>query len=407
MGLASGLGLLKGFVFAAVIGSHDFGLYALALLVGQYGQFAANLGIFNVIQTRLPQAYGRGDADVEDQIRTALASLAVSTTVTMAPYFAFVAFVIPTSSDVRTVLLLAGVLTVLGSALEFYLAVLRAQRRLDSLARLYVVRSVTALLVGIVAGASFGFRGVLCAEAAALLLVAVLGTRNVPLRPRLRAGSQVLALVRIGSPLMLVSMLFTASVSLDRLFVASSLPADLGQYTFAALVVVGWLAVGSIVAQLVVPQILFDRGAGVRAADLSRRMRRYMSLVTVTGILGALMLYLVISLVGTRLFPEYESGLKIMPIMFLGGAASMLALPVMVLQALRPAWALLSSGAALVLLVAGSTLTLAYDPSVTHFALVFAGAQIFGTVVAVAALEAEFRRQDRAQPASWRPSRGR
>lgn len=389
MALAAGLGLIKGFVFAGVVGSLDFGFYSLAILVGQYGQFAANLGIFNVIQNRLPQAYGRGDAGVEDQVRTALASLAVTTTLMMTPYFGIVAFVAPVSGDLRATLLLAGVVTVLGSALEFYLAVLRARRRLQPLARVQLVRSGLALTAGIPLGAALGFGGIIGAEALALLVAALIGIREVPSAPRLRAGADVLALVRVGLPLMLVNILIVAGVSIDRLFVASVLPDDLGQYTFSTLVVVAWIAVAGIVNQVVVPQLLFDRGAGAGATLLRRRIRRYMSAVAVVGVVGAALLRGVIELVGDRVFGDFEAGLDIMPVMFVGGAASMLSLPVLVLQALRPRWALLVSGTVLTLLTAGSTVVALGEPSLTRFAVAFAASQLAGALLAVAAVEAE------------------
>lgn len=389
MALAAGLGLIKGFVFAGVVGSRDFGFYSLALLVGQYGQFAANLGIFNVIQNRLPQAYGRGDTGVEDQIRTALASLAVTSTVTMVPYFVIVAFVAPVSGDLRTTLLLAGVITVLGSALEFYLAVLRARRHLQPLARAQLARSVLALAVGIPAGAALGFGGIVGAEALALLVAALVGIREVRLKPTLRAAAEVLALIRIGLPLMLVNIMIVAGVSIDRLFVASVLPDELGQYTFSALVVVAWIAIGAIVNQVVVPQLLFDRGAGVDATLLRRQIRRYMGAVVVVGVAGVALLAGLIELLGDRVFGDFEAGLDIMPIMFAGGAASMLALPLLVLQALRPRWALLVSGSVLALLTVGSTVVSLGEPSLTRFAVVFAGSQLAGALLAVAALEAE------------------
>lgn len=398
MALAAGLGLIKGFVFAGVVGSRDFGFYSLALLVGQYGQFAANLGIFNVIQNRLPQAYGRGDAGIEDQIRTALASLAVTTTVTMSPYFVIVAFVAPVSDDLRTTLLLAGVITVLGSALEFYLAVLRARRRLQPLGWIQLVRSFLALAVGIPLGAALGFGGIIGAEALALLVAASVGIREVPSTPTLRAAAEVLGLVRVGLPLMLVNVMIVAGVSIDRLFVASALPDELGQYTFSALVVVAWIAIGGVVNQVVVPQLLFDRGAGADAALLRRKLRRYMGAVVVVGVVGVALLTGLIEIVGDRVFSDFKAGLDIMPIMFAGGAASMLTLPLLVLQALRPRWALLVSGSVLMLLTVGSTIVALGEPSLTRFAVVFAGSQLVGALLAVAAVEAVLDGR-RARPA--------
>jgi hypothetical protein len=204
-------------------------------------------------------------------------------------------------------------------------------------------------------------------------------------------------LVRAGGPLMLGNVIVTLSVTADRIFVASALPDDFGQYAFASLVVVAWLAIVGMLDQAVAPRLLHDYGAGQSLKEVRNEAIKLAVGFTALGGLGLLALLAVKGPVERGWLSEYAQGLDAMPILWLGGMLMLLAFPAFVLGAIRPTWLLIASAIAAVVAIGGGAVLAAGDPSLTDFAWLFVASRATALVTLGVALGLETR-GNRASP---------
>ncbi|HEX6389569.1 MAG TPA: oligosaccharide flippase family protein [Solirubrobacteraceae bacterium] len=379
---ASVLGLIKGLVVAKVVGIEDFGYYGLVLVVAQFGTYVATWGVLNATFIRVPQAIARGEPGIERQESEALSVLLATCAITVAVYVAALA-AIPFDGAVREALLLAAVLAV-GQALgEYVLLLLRVRSALDVLGRLMVVRSVGVLVVGVAAGALFGYGAVVLAELVALAITTILARRARlhTLAPRRFPIDEAKSLVRFGAPLMVAELLSAAALTVDRLFVAGAVPDDLGHYVFAAQIVTVWVAVIGILSQWLSPPLLHAYGGGSPAGEVWRTSLRITAVILAGGAAGFAALHASIWLLGDVLFAEYARALDVMPILYVGGLLGALAFPGILLQALRPSRTLAASALGALVCVAGGIALTAGDAGLEAFAWLFVASQAVTTAM--------------------------
>lgn len=392
MTCASALGFLKGVVFAKVLGAPEFGYYGLVVVVLQSGIYLSSVGFLSALNNQLPVALGRAGGDTRELIDRSLGALLLASAATSTLFLVVVAFA--ASGDTRTALALAALVTFATVVSEFFVLLLRVERRLVPLSSAYLTRALLAIGLGAGAGAAWGFEGVVASEIAALALVVAI-SRRVWLRTvRVRRPtlSGVRWLLRWGAPLMVANTLVGATFTVDRIFVASSLPDDFGQYAFASLVVIGWLAVGGMVNQAVAPQLLFDYGSGMSLEAVWRRSARVVAISAAGGLAGLVVLLVAMEPLKRGVFSEYAVGLDVMPILYLGGLASLLSFPGFILHALRPAYSTVAAAAGAGVAVLGGAVLAAGDPALRDFAWLFAGSQAVTMIVAIAGAAMTTRR---------------
>jgi hypothetical protein len=394
MALASLLGLLKGFVYAKVLGADHLGNYGLVVLVTQFGVYLANWGILSALGNQLPMALGRGDPGADELTDRSLGALAFTWAVTAALYLIVVAIVGPSDADVRLALVASAVITAATTLCEFYFLLLRVERRLVPLAGMYLLRAVAAIAIGAAAGALWGFPGVVAGELAALLLAVVVARRGWLRRVHVRrpVAGPTAWLIRRGAPLTFANVLIAATFAIDRIFVATSLPDEFGQYTFASFVVVAWVAIVGMLNQAAAPQLLFEYGAGATLRNVRWRALRIVALCGLAALAGFVALIALSAAVRDGLLSEYGPGLDAMPIMYLGGVVSMAALPGFLLHAVRPSLSMLAAALGAVTGVVGGALLAAGDPTINDFAWLFVAAQGVTTVTMLIAVEWLVRR---------------
>jgi O-antigen/teichoic acid export membrane protein len=395
MGIASVIGLVKTAVLAKVLGVEDLGLYGLAVLVTQFGVHLGNWGILSALNNQLPLALGRGEERTPELVGRALGAVILASALTGALYLLAV-LALPGSEDVRSALAVALSLAVATTLFEFVLLLLRVERRLLPLGAIYVVRAMLAVVLGAVAGAIWGFTGVIAVEVA-LLVAITLAARRLWLpavrvaRPR---AAETRWLVSRGAPIMLANLIVVGSASIDRVFVAAVLPDELGQYIFATIVVTAWLALSGILAQALAPKYLFEHGAGLELSAIRRKALRVMGLAGAGGLIGFPILLLAVGALRSGAYSEYRTGLDVMPILYLGGLLNLLAFPGFLLAALRPSLATAAATAgAVVSLGAGAVLT-TLDPSLSDFAWAFVASQAAVLLVVAVGVEALVRRSN-------------
>lgn len=400
---ASAIGLIKNLVFAKVLGVDELAFYGIVVLVLQYGLYVANWGILNGLNFRLPISYGRAEAAPEEGARRALGALMLTTIATAAVYLAVVQTFGPDDPDTRTALSLAALSVGVTTIAEFYVLLLRVRRELIPLALTFLGRAVLAVALGAVAGAQFGFEGVVISEVLAIAMVIAFATRRwlPPMSPRWPDRVETIALIRIGIPLTISNIAVAGTYTVDRVFVAGSLPDEFGQYTFASIVVIAAFAISGIVGQVIGPQVLFEYGSGLSLRDVRRRLLRITLLLGIGAAIGFVLLTGLIALVRDGLFREYGSGLDLMPILYIGATFAVLNIYGVVLWAARRfVLVMLMSALGTFVAIAGGLALASGDPNVRDFAWLFVAAQGTSTVALAIATEVTIGRENRRNAAS-------
>jgi len=393
MTLASGLGLVKGFVFAGLLGAEDFGRYGLVLLITQFSLYLTSWGVLNALTFGLPPMFGRRDPGTADEMDRGLGAVLIACPLTVAAYLAALAVADGAGADATPALWIAGAAALVSTPCEFYLLLVRVQRRLRALASLYLLRAVAVLVLGGAGAAIVGFEAVVAAEIVGMVLVVVIsqGRLTPDTRPRRPSRETLRRLVRAGAPIALSNLLVAATVTLDRFFVAAARPDELGQYVFAALAVTVWLAITGIAGQMAMPQLLYEYGGGLPLSGLRRRTARLVGLGAAAGLAGLALLLAVRGPVGEALFPQFTRGLELMPILYAGGLLTFVAFYGFILQELRPRLATVATGAGALVQCAGGVALAASDASLTAYAWLFVAAQLTATVLLLALTERAIR----------------
>lgn len=395
MGLASVLGLAKTVLLAKLLGSAELGYYGLVVIVLPLGTLISTFGILSPLGVELPIAFGAADSNARGLRDRALGLVLAGATATGAITLVVVLATSPGDAGTTTALALSTLTVLMTAVFEFYLVVLRARVRLVALGSGYLARSALALAATTTGAAMFGYRGAIVAEIAVLILiVAYIAMGLEPsTRPRWPRRSEAACLIRIGVPLSCSSLLLIVVVFADRAFVASTLPEDLGQYTFASVVSVAWFAVIGFVTQAVGSSALHEFGAGRSLLSIRRHLARTAAALMVGGLLALPLLVVVVRGLQRTGFEAYGPALEIMPILYAGGAVSAASIYGYVLLALRRFPLLLAStGLGVAVALGGGFALAAGQPTIADFAWLFLASQLSSACFTVAACEFVVRR---------------
>ena len=393
--VGSSLGLVKGLVYAKVLDPTEFGYYALVVIVLQFGLYLSNWGMLSALNNHLPIAFGKGRHDDPALLDRSMAALLLASGLSAALYLIVVALLDLRDHNVQIALALAAATTIAATLTEFHILVMRVQQGLLRMAVTYVLRASLTILAGTAAAIAFGYRGVILAEFGALLITLLIARRLWldPIGLRRPSWAATKRLIRAGSPLMVANVIVTLAFVADRLFVAAALPEDFGQYAFAALIVVAWIAVTAMLEQAVAPRLLREYGSGMTLEELRRQALKASLTIGGAGLLGLAVLIAVIGPLERGFLAQYSDGLEVMPILYLGGLLLVLAFPGFALHAVRPSFSVVASALAASVSAAGSALVIWLgDPTLTQFAWVFVAAQATALLVITIALEIEIRR---------------
>lgn len=392
---ASVLGLLKTLLLAKVLGADDLGLYGVVLILLPLGTYVATAGSLPALGVQLPLAFGAGSRDAPALRDRSLGLILCTATVAIATYLLVVAALSTAGGGMRTALMLAAGTVALNAVFEFYLTVLRATVRLVSLAGAYFARSALALAATVAGGAAFGYAGAIVAEIAAFAVTIAVIARYVEpsTRPRRFVARDAARLIRTGIPLSASTFLLAVAVFADRWFVAATMPDELGQYTFASVVTVAWLAATGFVAQAVGSSALHAFGSGVPLQEVRRRLARATAGVLGIGLIGLPVVLVVTDVADERLFHGYGPGLSIMPILYLGGALSAVSIYGFLLLAAERFARVATASLAGAVTALGSSLAVAVaGASLEGFAWCFVGGQAAFAAATVAIAEVTYSR---------------
>lgn len=406
------LGLLKAFAYARILGSQNFGYYALGVVFSSYWQIAAELGICRALECRLPLLYG-AQRDVEGrQLRNHAAAQLAALGALFVPALALVcwrggALMGTLDSDSRLVFLLAGVMSTATMFMGLVAVDLRSRGRIVPLGWLGLGRTLGNLTVGVGAAHAWGVPGLLVAETcvAAAMFVGFAWRGCDQFRFCFGDRGATRTLIRIGLPVAGRNLVNGLCRTLDRWIVSATIGiAAFGQYAFAMLIVSAADVLFASVWSHVGPAV--SRRAS-RDGDLAGALvglARQASILAGFAVLGYLPFVWVSAAVVERWFPQFAASGSLMAILYWGGAVELVSffdwIP-MAAQRTRPLFlstAITASVAAIALAAAMHS-----HASATTFAWVFVGGRaihLAGQLAAAAAVVRDGRSEPRNRTAS-------
>ena len=263
-----GLYGIRGVVLAGVLGAELFGLWSLVRIAQQYLTFAS-LGIPRGLEVEISAASGRAGAAPGEAAAFGRSAVAY-------PLFVFGALSLLAvagallAPDARMQLVLGGLaLGLLAERLWFYVATfMRASGLLWRFAWYELAHATLHLLLAVALGAAFGLWGAFAGFLLAHLAGVALASRHAPLRPAW-SRDHLEPLVRIGIPVSVSSLLYTALVSVDRLMVGAFAGVEaLGHYAFAVAVSGIGIVIGHVIRTVLFPEVFhLARRAGADASS--------------------------------------------------------------------------------------------------------------------------------------------
>ena len=250
-----------GLVAASLLGPAVWGSWYLLNLIIAYGALT-HLGVLNGMNREVPSALGRGDPEEAVAMRrVALATVLVTTTGVAATLLVTAVF-LPSTVSLRE-LALVLVLLVAHQAFGYATMCLKATTRFLVVARLQLVQALAYPLCCIAGAWMYGLPGFIAGQIVTYAIVMAVALRH----PEVVASpwldwERIRALVRIGFPIMLVGVVNTLFMTVDRWIVVAFMGTEpLGVYSLAimALGAVGLLP--QVIAQQFYPRMAYDWAA--------------------------------------------------------------------------------------------------------------------------------------------------
>ena len=218
--IAQAIGTIRSFAVARILSPDRFGLLQLALLVFEYAR-SSHGGLLFGMTKEASRAVGSGDEsrlhrskDVAFTGALVLGALAL----VGVPLFAWLR---PDASIEARVAVGAGIFAALVHQVHtFYVALLRAQRRVGDASLTIVVFHASYALLAIVAAWRFGVTGVYFALVASYAAVSLLAWRRSRWRFKFSFDiGTTRGLLRRGVPVLVVTFLFRLISSIDKILV--------------------------------------------------------------------------------------------------------------------------------------------------------------------------------------------
>ena len=250
-----GLYGVRGMVLAGVLGAELFGLWSLVRIAQQYLAFAS-LGIPRGLEVEVSAASGRDGAPAREALAFGRSAVAY-TLVVFGALSLLIAAAALLAPDTRMQLVLGGLaLGLLAERLWFFVATfMRASGLLWRFAWYELAHATLHLLLAVALAAAFGLWGAFAGFLLAHLAGVALACRHVPLRP-VWSRDHLGPLVRIGIPVSVSTLFYTALVSVDRLMVGAFAGVEaLGHYAFAVAVSGIGVVIGHVIRTVLFPHV--------------------------------------------------------------------------------------------------------------------------------------------------------
>ncbi len=315
------LGFVKVVLFASLLENRAFGLYSLGMLMAAYGEYIFSFGLYKGLECFLPQLYGAGKKEKAEELRnrTAAALLLLSGAFVLA--IAVASVVLRYWFASMTVVLMASWIS--AGSLFFALAAQDLRSRTSTLRFGVAVfgRAAVSLCLGAVLANSYGYQGILIAEAFVGLLLFLYFSRFWCHAFRFEYGdwSNLSEVVSVGLPLLFKHLANDLASNLDRWCVAAALGVTVfGQYAFAMILMSAGLVLHTSIWTHLGPKGAFEFGRDGSLGLFMRSLHRFSIIAIVAFAVGWWPFLYVVRRVIPVYFPAYEVGTQLLPIIYWG-----------------------------------------------------------------------------------------
>lgn len=322
MALGGGLGLIKGFLYAGVLGDEAMGYYALAILIANYTEPFSHFGLYRGLECFLPSLYGAGKYVEVERLRNQVAGFILLLTIGFFVLTSIaVAFHPSENLGIKAATLMAGCIAASSLFFSFAAQDLRSRKSTVLHSIIIFAKFAAQLTLGVAAAYRYGYMGILITESAVNIfifaLMAKFWCRNF--RFDFSGLFKLRNVFRVGIPLTLKNTISSLALHLDRwcvLFLFGV--AAFGQYAFAMLLVSGGLLLQNIITSHVGPHIIYAFGQRPDLRPSLHYLYRASLCIILVFALSWLPFNYMINNLLPLYFPEYSEGTKLLPVFYWG-----------------------------------------------------------------------------------------
>ena len=307
--LNTGLGLIRGYLAARLLGPQAYGLYSYVLLVVGYG-LNANFGALAGLSREVPRL--KGIQDFNNVQRTK--DIALTLSMTVSGIISVGLLVYSFSGKTFTVSPFAwritALLILLQTCLIYFNRTFRAENRFSLASKLMIVSSILSLgLVPLII--VWGFNGALYAES--LLAIIVLFITIVVSRPKLKivvSKKATLALLKVGLPIWSVGIIVFLLSTIDRWLIIGFLGTTaLGLYGITIMICAIMALVSDVMPDVMYPKYVEKYAQEEDTFKLQGFYRLPMVLMASLTAIGIGALYFALLPLVAILLPQYMPGI--------------------------------------------------------------------------------------------------
>ena len=316
--VAMAIGIFVSVATKAILGAVGAGYWAILKVFISYGEYS-DLGTRNAMIREIPRVIGAGKAHEARKTENSAFAFTALTALFSAVVIAWVAWSV-TDPLLKKGLWISSGLVVATQIYNFSLTLLRTLKRIGVLS---VVIVLNMLLVGAFSIAGATWRGVLGMAAGVCLSTAIsagiayfLGKMRFQLRWN---SAEILRLIKIGSPMVVISYALVTFLSLDTLMIGKMIGIrEAGLYTIGLMSVQQIGALGRFSQIILLPHIQERYGRTGSLPDTAALMiRTTRVLAHLVPFLIAFVLFFV-PVVVHYFLPKFTSGLASMKVLVLG-----------------------------------------------------------------------------------------
>ncbi len=214
---------LRNFIFAKLLGPHDFGIYASIFLFFSYGNYA-NFGIIDGISRIVPYELGAGNEKrAKDIIGVGLwgLNLTISFFVVVVIFYSLIS-PLPTIAENRISVILAGIAVLLNQNFTYVLTYLRLKHKFNKSYLIQFWGTLIDLVISIVLMLKFKVVGIFLGMAIGLLIMLIFSFRDIlkEVKPKVNFGV-LKSIFNVGFQILLVGFTYGFLMSADKFSVAN------------------------------------------------------------------------------------------------------------------------------------------------------------------------------------------
>jgi len=215
---------------------------------------------------------------------------------------------------------------------------LRSRQLLIPFSLTYCIQSVLILVIGASSIKYFGFIGAISSIIIGYGISIYLGLTfwikgfNI----NKIVFIEIRKLLKVGLPLLLSSLVYIFSTSIDRLIIAKYFGMEvLGKYQFAYLVFIAGTAISGIVAQYISPKLLYNHGLGVKPSENFQSVIKILFIIGFITILGWIPFKYITTFLITNYYMRYIEALPLINLFYFSAGLNIMSIVGVILNILN------------------------------------------------------------------------